>query len=242
MGNRTAWLRRGAFVPGGLVLLAFVVWRVSRLPGWQLFGELVDRVDTPERVVALTFDDGPLPGGTSRVLEQLDALDVKATFFLVGKNIEQFPDAARAIIRAGHQLGNHSYLHHRLVFVTPATVRREIERTDAAIRALGYAAPLPFRAPFGKKLVVLPWVLAQDDRLHVTWDVAPDGDLTATADDIVDQVMEQVRPGSIVLLHVMPDSRAASRQAVGPIVAGLRARGYRFVTVAELLGLRHTNN
>ncbi|KAA9131989.1 polysaccharide deacetylase family protein [Marinihelvus fidelis] len=226
-----------SMVTAGLLLAAWGTWQLSRNASYQLYGGLTDRVDTAQPRVALTFDDGPTPGHTQAILDQLDALGVRATFFLVGDAMARHPELAAQIVRAGHQVGNHSRTHSRMVFMPAAQVREELDTTDRLIREAGYTDEILFRPPYGKKLLVLPWVLHQRGTRTITWDVEPESGSGAEppADDIVERVLEQSRPGSIILMHVMFDSRATSLQAVPGIVAGLRERGFEFVTVSELL-------
>lgn len=207
---------------------------VSKSRTFALTGHLVSRVATSAKVVALTFDDGPT-GHTPEVLRMLDDAGVRATFYLTGAELTAAPQYGAAIAAAGHEIGNHSYSHQRMVLTSPATVADEIERTDSAIRATGYQGPITFRPPYGKKLWTLPRYLSSHDRTMVTWDVEPDSATGAAADAIVAETVSQVHPGSIVLLHAMYDSRDASRAAVPRIVNELRSAGYRFVTVSELL-------
>ncbi|MEY9214085.1 polysaccharide deacetylase family protein [Thermobifida halotolerans] len=240
MSPRSARRRRVLVGASVLLCLSLVLWGLNTLVNsrtFQLGGTLVHRVATDARVVALTFDDGPTEY-TEEVLATLAELDVTATFYLTGRELEENPGAGRLIAGAGHELGNHSYSHRRMVFHSPDFVASEIERTDEAIRATGYSGEITFRPPNGKKLYVLPRYLAEHGRTTVTWDVEPDSDATADADTIVAQTVRQVRPGSIVLLHVMYDSREASRAAIAPVVESLRADGYEFVTVSELLRYR----
>ena len=122
-----------AIVVVGLVIL----WRVSGSRTFQFFGRLVPRVETASKVVALTFDDGPAPGATDQVLSALGGARVRATFFVTGAELERHMAEGRKIVAAGHELGNHSYSHGRMVFVTPSRVRREVERTDELIREAG---------------------------------------------------------------------------------------------------------
>lgn len=216
-----------------LTVLAAGYW-VSKSRSFALAGQLVDRVDTPAKVVALTFDDGPT-GYTPEVLRMLGDAGIKATFYLTGAELSAARQYGAAIAAAGHEIGNHSYTHRRMVLMSPGTVADEIERTDGMIRATGYQGPITFRPPYGKKLWTLPRYLATHDRTMVTWDVEPDSATETNADAIVAETGAQVRPGSIILLHAMYDSRTASRAAVPRIIDELRSAGYRFVTVSELL-------
>lgn len=219
-----------------LVLTAVVVlWNVSSSRTFQFFGELVDRVETNEKVVALTFDDGPDPAGAQQVLDTLDEEQIKATFFLMGKDLASHPELGKAIAEAGHEIGNHTYNHKRMVGVLPSTVTREVEDTDAEIRKTGYSGEIHFRPPNGKKLFALPHYLSDHNRKTIMWDVEPDSEGTPTAQQIETDVLNQAKPGSIILLHPMYQSRDQTRQALKPIIQKLKERGFRFVTVSALL-------
>jgi peptidoglycan/xylan/chitin deacetylase (PgdA/CDA1 family) len=222
---------------GLLAVVLFGLWQVSRSRTFQFFGDLVYRIETDRKVVALTFDDGPNPEGTTRVLAILDSLQATGTFFLTGQELREHPEEGRAIVLAGHELGNHSYSHGRMIGKSPQFIRQELERTDSLIKAAGQAGEIFFRPPYSKKLFVLPWVLARTDRTTVTCDVEPESYLGAWQDSraITEYALEDVRPGSIVLLHVMYLSREASLTALPQIITGLRARGFEFVTFRELL-------
>ena len=215
------------------------LWGFSRCTERQAFGELVSRVDTTEKVVALTFDDGPSRRNTDRILQILEAHQVAATFYLVGKAMEANPTETVKIRSAGHDIGNHSYSHTRMVMKSMDFVSDELERTNELIRYSGYNGPIHFRPPYGKKLFVLPYYLNQAKIRSITWDVAPEDDLDASASpsEIASYVIESVTPGSIVLLHVMYRSRENSLISVPLIINGLRDRGFKFVTISELLRL-----
>lgn len=221
-----------------LVLLS--VWRLSKSRSVQLCGEMVARVETSSPVVALTFDDGPAPGYTEEILEILRSEGVRATFFVTGQALEDHMVEASRIVAAGHELGNHSFSHARMIGRSLAFVREEVERTDALIRATGYEGDVHFRPPYGKRFVVLPCYLSATGRVTIFMDVEPESypEIAGDTGRIVEHVLSEARPGSIVLLHVMNESRAATVRAVPEIVRSLRGRGYRFVTVSELLALR----
>jgi peptidoglycan/xylan/chitin deacetylase (PgdA/CDA1 family) len=229
-----------ALVVAIVIGAAIAVWAISRSRDFQLFGEIVNRVETDEKLVALTFDDGPTPDYTADVLALLAAKDVKATFFVIGSDAVRHPDEMRAIVLAGHEVGNHTYSHDDMTWADEAKAAKEIEQTDAAIRASGYTGEIHFRPPFGKKLIGLPLYLAKHDRTTVTWDVEPESfdEVAATANGMASHVLANTTPGSIIILHVMYKARETSRQALPAIIDGLKERGFRFVTVSELLALR----
>ncbi len=230
-------MKRRVLLAGAGVLVVVLVacaglYVLMNARGFQLAGKLVNRVETAEKLVALTIDDGPTER-TPAILDVLAAQQVPATFYLVGRDLDAQPDYGRAIMAGGHEIGNHSYTHRRLVFVSPATVRAEVERTDAAIARIGYRGRVTFRPPYGKKLLALPSYLADHDRTTVMWDVEPDSTGGASTERIVADTLDEARPGSIILLHAM--YQPASLAAIAPIVSGLRARGYQFVTVSHLM-------
>jgi peptidoglycan/xylan/chitin deacetylase (PgdA/CDA1 family) len=221
----------------GLLLISTCVWRLSNSRTFQFFGEIVPRVETSAPVVALTFDDGPSPRYAPQVLTILREQDVKATFFVTGQALEEHMAAAHSIVAEGHELGNHSFSHQRMIGKPYAFIQQEIERTDQLIRETGYSGDIHFRPPYGKKFILLPYYLSRTGRSSIFMDVAPDSypEVAADADKIVEHVLSKARPGSIILLHVMADSRDQSRRAIPGIIYGLQDRGYRFVTVSELL-------
>lgn len=223
-----------------LIASLYGLFQVSKSRSFQFFGDIVDRVDTNQRIVALTFDDAPTEF-TADVLRILDEKDVPATFYMIGSSIEKLPDVATDIVTAGHELGNHSYTHQRMIFnhEMPGFIRDEIDRTNALIRGVGYDGAITFRPPYGKKLFVLPWYLSDQDMTTVTWDIEPDTFHDGDARAIERYTIENTKPGSIILMHPFcPESCAADRDALPRIIDTLRADGYRFVTVAELLKAR----
>jgi peptidoglycan/xylan/chitin deacetylase (PgdA/CDA1 family) len=232
------FLYSGATLVALILVICVGVYIVINARTFQLAGRLVARVPTDEKVVALTLDDGPSEH-TPEVLQTLARLKVPATFYLNGKDLQRFPQHGAAIAAAGHEIGNHTFSHDRLVFASDETVADEVEKTDEEIRATGYTGDITFRPPYGKKLWVLPAYLDRHNITTVMWDVEPDSSDQPDTAAIVQQTLESTQPGSIILLHVMFDGREASRAALPGIVSGLRDRGYQFVTVSELL--RHEN-
>lgn len=233
MKRAVFWLLLCALVLAG----AAGLWQISKSRTFQFFGGLISRVPTSQRVVALTFDDGPLPGNTEKVIQALAAAGVRANFFVTGESLAENPAEGRRLVAAGHELGNHSYSHRRMVLKSWPFIKSEVERTDHLIRQAGYRGEILFRPPNGKKLLALPYYLRRTGRTTITWDVEPDSYpvVAASSNRIVQYTLDHVRPGSIILLHVMADRRGESRQAIGGIVSGLRQKGYAFLTVSELL-------
>jgi peptidoglycan/xylan/chitin deacetylase (PgdA/CDA1 family) len=223
----------------GMVFI-YSSWKISSSRDFQVFGEIINRVDTPEKVVALTFDDGPSTGFTQQILKILENNEVKASFFLVGEAVDAHPEETNLIIQSGHEVGNHSYTHQRMLLKSSDFIRNELERTDTALRTSGAKGAIHFRPPYGKKLLMLPYYLFENDIITITWDVEPETYAETRRDSasITQHVIEHVKPGSIVLLHVMFKQRATTMNAVPGIIDGLKKKGYRFVTVSELLEFR----
>lgn len=192
---------------------------------YQLLGNLVCHGAYKRKRIALTFDDAPSERTSDAVLAVLAVLaekNVKATFFMIGENMERYPQAAQRIAAAGHEMGNHSYSHRRFLLRSPAFIAREIEDTNALIRTAGYHGPIHFRPPYGKKLLGLPWYLARHQ--------AP------TAEAITAAALAQAHNGAIILLHPFcVEACRAEREALPLIIDGLRAQGYTLTTVSELL-------
>jgi peptidoglycan/xylan/chitin deacetylase (PgdA/CDA1 family) len=220
-----------------VLVLLLAVWKLSSSVQFQLFGELVHKVDTEQKLVALTFDDGPTPHYTTDILQLLELYQVKATFFVTGSETQRYMTQAKQIVAAGHQLGNHSWSHQRMLFMSLDEINREIEGTDQQIRAAGYQGEILFRPPYGKKLLLLPWYLAENNRVSIMWDIAPEtfDEDSEDPQTMAAQVLEQVRPGSIVLLHLMYKNRDASRAALPLIIKGLKQKGYTMVRLSDLL-------
>ena len=211
---------------------------ISKSRTFQFFGEIYPRIETTQKFVALTFDDGPTPEGTDEILKILAAENVKATFFVIGAEVEKNPGQLEKIMAAGHEIGNHTYNHERMILVTPSFVKDEVEKTDALIRKAGYADEILFRPPFGKKLFALPFYLSQNNRKSITWDVEPETFFEKT-DDLVNYTSANTKNGSIILLHVMYKSRKESMNAVQPIIKLLREKGFEFTTVSALLKIKN---
>lgn len=223
-------------------IIALLMIGLSSLYAWsnattfQVAGDIVARVDTSEKVVALTFDDGPTEH-VSEVLQLLKEKDIKATFYVVGEEVEKHEDITKNIVEAGHELGNHSYSHQRMIFKPKDFYIEEIEKTNALIRKVGYRHEITFRPPYGKKLVSLPLYLDEIQMKTITWDVEPTKALgnDATPTQIINYVAETTQPGSIILIHPWYGDQNNSRDAIGGVIDALKEQGYSFVTIRQML-------
>ena len=235
MVNR-AGIIAGAFL--ALVLLSAGVWQFTKSRTHQVFGGIVTRVETKEKALALTFDDGPTLH-TGRIVELLDSLDVKATFFVTGRELEEHMQEGRKLALGGHELGNHSYSHRRMIFKSGSFIKEEIERTNTLIREAGYQGRIAFRPPYFNKLITLPHYLKKNGMKTILCNIEPETQLgfSAPAEAISTYVAANASPGSIILLHIMYDSRKEALASLPALVSSLKEQGYRFVTVSELLAL-----
>ncbi|GAM14415.1 polysaccharide deacetylase family protein [Mesobacillus selenatarsenatis] len=215
-----------------IILLLVGAYKLMNSRTVQLFGGLTAEVNTDKKVVALTFDDGPT-NKVEDILPILEKHDAKATFFLIGNEIEKNPEAAQMIARAGHQIGNHTYSHKRMVLKSPSFIKEEIQKTNKLILKAGYKGEIDFRPPNGKKLLVLPYYLNQQNIQTITWNLEPDSYYTKSSDKI-NYVKKNVKPGSIILLHPMYDKKGEELKTLEGILKTLSTEGYRFITVNEL--------
>ncbi len=203
---------------------------------FQFFGEIFPRINTRQKVVALTFDDGPSPKSDT-VLAILKKLDVKSTFFLTGNSMHYYFPETERIVNSGHEIGNHTYSHKRLIFKSYKTISSEIEKTDSLIRKAGYTKEIHFRPPHAKKLLLLPYYLEKNNIKTILWDIEPEktDEIASNSDLIAKYVIEHSGNGSVILLHPMYERDNQSINAIEKIVRGLRQKGFEFKTISELL-------
>ncbi len=213
----------------------YLLSKLANTSKFQILGELITHVKTDVKLVALTYDDGPNPGTTENLLNLLERSAVKATFFVIGKNVEQYPDVVKKIVAGGHELGNHSYSHPRMIWRLPGFMESQINRTDQLLRQLGVNHEIHFRAPYGIKLFILPYVLFLMHKKSISWNVDPKDYQESNPSAIADQILKQVSPGSIILLHDCEGDRTATIAATEIVIQQLHSQGYQFKTVSELL-------
>lgn len=201
-----------------------------------VFGRALHRLQGNANDIALTFDDGPNPVATARILDVLRDESVHATFFLLGKHVERWPDLARRVADEGHTLGNHGYHHRTLHRRGRAYARVDLALGAQAIEAATGRRPRYFRAPHGYRA---PWVSGFARHLgeqtvgwsRGVWDSDRPG-----ANEIVRRTLGGARPGAIMLLHDGDGydplgDRTQTAEALPAIIRGLRERGYRPVSL-----------
>jgi peptidoglycan-N-acetylglucosamine deacetylase len=191
------------------------------------------RVDQP--YIAMTFDDGPSADNTPRLLEMLKQRNIKATFFLIGQNAAANPDLVRRILAEGHEIGNHSWTHPQLSKLSDDRVTAEITKTQDAIKDASGFTPTLLRPPYG---AITPrqreWIANQFGLTIILWSVDPFDWKRPGASVITQRILSQVRPGAIVLSH---DIHKQTVDAMPATLDGLIAKGYKFVTVSQLIAM-----
>jgi peptidoglycan/xylan/chitin deacetylase (PgdA/CDA1 family) len=194
-------------------------------------------VPKTQKVVALTFDDGPWEKATPQILEVLKKNRIKATFFWIGKHLLLYPEVARQVLDDGHVVGNHTW-SHLYTDVEPAIAAREIDNTSALMtKLLGVRTNL-FRPPGGRLKNGLVEYATKRKYLIALWSIDPrDSHLPIKAEQIVDTVLKEIQPGGVILLHDGGGDRSATIKALPVLISRLRTKGYKFVTLPELLKL-----
>ncbi len=232
-------------IPAAL-LAALVADGIFR-PGSSLFYPTVRNGPRDRRQVALSFDDGPDPEVTPRVLDALAQAGAHATFFAIGQSLTAHPELAKRIVADGHALGNHSWRHSRWQnFYLLRKSLREIERGEQAIAAVtGSPLPPPYRPPMGLKSPPLARAAYRRKLTLVAWSLHSRDTRTRDPERIARYVLKKIRAGDIVLMHDGHDlpgrHRHACAEAVALILEGLREKGLECVTIPELLDLPRQN-
>jgi peptidoglycan/xylan/chitin deacetylase (PgdA/CDA1 family) len=197
------------------------------------------RVSTRDPIIALTFDDGPHPATTPRLLDILDKHHAHASFFMLGEPAQRYPEIVREVAQAGHAIGNHSWDHPSFPLITR---QERLSQIRQCARALGPYGQRLFRPPYGHQSKASRFDALWLRYQVVTWDLVAYDWLDHDADWITDLILNQIRPGSIILLHDALyhtiQARYADRQPTLDAVSGLLEQlgnRYRFVTIPELL-------
>jgi peptidoglycan/xylan/chitin deacetylase (PgdA/CDA1 family) len=228
----------------GLVLACFL-W-ISETTENRLFGSVLAHGQQNLPLVALTFDDGPSKY-TPQVLDTLAKYGVKATFFMIGNNVDRYPDIARRVASEGHAIGNHTYSHPFWAPVEmPGRFQVELDKAENSIFKATDQMPRYFRPPHGWRS---PWMMklaSKEKYTVVTWTVDPDDWQHISATSIEHRVLSKCSAGSIILMHdgielKQDPQRQQTVAALPVIIAELKSRGYRFVTIPELINSSDQN-
>jgi peptidoglycan-N-acetylglucosamine deacetylase len=212
-------------------------------PTSQVYGRTFTGAKPGSRLLALTYDDGPNDPHTMRLLEVLNRHGALATFFMLGRQVQERPQIARAVAAAGHEIGNHTYTHPNLIFCSRTQIEAQLRSCTRLLDDIVGPHSKLFRPPFGGRT---PQVLSIADRLGLTpvmWRITAYDWHPDPADTLVERVSRQVRGGDVVLLHdgghvAMGADRAQTVIATDKLIARYQDEGYRFVTVSEMMAAR----
>jgi peptidoglycan/xylan/chitin deacetylase (PgdA/CDA1 family) len=188
-----------------------------------------------DRCVALTFDDGPDPIDTPRLLEILREKQVKATFFVVGARAEKYPDIVRCAWEDGHLVANHTWSHHNLFcFLTPWRLRAEIVRCKYLIEDICGSRNKYFRSPVGLRHPLLSVSLKQVNLEYISWRIRSYDTIIKSSSSLTRRILKSVASGDIILLHDhLPSGAHAMLEALPVVIDELKAKGFDFVLVGS---------
>ena len=185
--------------------------------------------------IALSFDDGPHPRYTPEILSILAEYGVHATFFMVGENVGYYPEAATAVLEAGHEIGNHTFSHHRLRKMSASEIREEILACEDAISSVAEYRPRFIRPPEGCMNDGLKEAAAELDYRIVLWDVDTLDWAHTPPATIAQHILDEVEAGDIILMHDFIGYNSPTPEALRLVIPALLERGYHLVTVGELI-------
>ena len=210
--------------------------KIQEVPGWSR-RRIVRNVPLKpgEKLFALTFDDGPWPKSTGQILQILDEYNAKGTFYMVGQMVRSHPKIARQVRDAGHAVGNHSWSHPS----RPRDAVAEVKKTDAEIKKVLGVLPSTFRPPYGILKNGLARQATREYMPVILWSSDSSDWRRPSAARIADNVLRRARPGGIALMHDGGGPRSHTVAALPIIIRELQSRGYRLVTVPELLKARY---
>lgn len=235
-GRAFAKIRCAALRIMAVFLALFVLFSSFRLISSAQV-EVYRSVRTDTMRIALTFDDGPHPRLTNRILQILDQYHVKATFFMIGENVKYYPETARAVIAAGHEVGNHTYSHHRLSKMDMDSLEKEVEECEDILEKICQYRPRFFRPPEGALSAYVRNYTEQEHYTVILWSVDTRDWENKDAERIAQYVLDNIHPGDIVLMHDFIGTKSKTPEALEILLPKLLAQGYEPVTVSELLGV-----
>lgn len=209
--------------------------------------DTIYRIPVDEKVVALTFDDGPSSVWTPRILDELKKAGVKATFFMLGEHVKKYPEIARRVSTDGHEIGNHTYDHHLLIDNNPDRLSKEIKDTEKIIRGVTGKTTVYFRPPKA-------WLTAREKKqigamgyTIVLWTLNSKDWVGFDDKYIIKYLLHNIKPGDIILFHdgggafsTEGGNRDETVKTIPALVKKLKDKGYKFLTITELLRMAQT--
>ncbi len=230
----------GLALTGVATLGAAAAGYQSMAPTGQWYGHTFTGLARGTKQIALTYDDGPNEPHTLRLLEVLARREVLATFFMIGRHVQQRPEIAREVVKAGHVVGNHTFTHPLLIFRSAAEIRQELSDCRSALEdAIGEHSNL-FRPPFGGRRPAVLRIVRELGVEPVMWNVTGYDWNPPPSAAIERKVAKQIRGGDVILLHdgghkEMGADRSPTVLATDRLIQRYKAEGYEFVTVPEMM-------
>lgn len=188
-----------------------------------------------DKKIALTFDDGPHPKKTKEIINVLEKYGIKATFFVIGINVKNYPETMRNIVDHGYEIGNHTYSHKILKNSKKSDIKNEIEKTELEIIKNGSVKTKIIRPPCGEYNDNLIDISLENDYKIVLWNIDTKDWAHANKKDIVNNILSRVKGGDIILFHDYVSGKNNTVEALEIIIPKLLKEGYEFVSVSELL-------
>ncbi len=199
--------------------------------------EVYRSAKTDSMQIAITFDDGPHPRLTPEILDILDRYGVKATFFMVGVNVENYPETAKEVILRGHEVGNHTYSHHVMWDLSENDVERELVGCEERLEELCEYRPHLFRPPQGAINERIEHCSSVNDYKLILWSLDTRDWENKNTEEIVERVLSSISPGDIILMHDYIGTHSKTPEALEILLPRLIERGFEPVTVSRLLGI-----
>lgn len=223
------------FIIVGFILSFFFP---ARLFFDMMYDNVIVHGDRREKKVSITFDDGPHPEYTPKILDVLRNAGIKASFFLTGENADAHPEIAKKIYDDGHDVGIHAYDHVKLIFLPSDEMREQLKRSEIAIANAIGETPKLFRPPYGYRDPRLLRISKEMGFYTVIWDVTAFDWKKPGVEKIVSNVMKQTHNGSVILLHDGRGDRSQTVEALKIIIEKLTEMNYNFIAVSELINER----
>ncbi len=208
--------------------IAFTIFSIKH----SLFLKSICRIRTREKIVFLSFDDGPSHQFTPIILDTLKRNNVKALFFCIGQHAELYPDLVRRISDEGHRIGNHTYSHNwRNAFCPSGIIKAEINKTNDILFEITGSKPGLFRPPFGITNPSISKAVKGTGLNSVGWDIRSFDTISKDPQKLIRRISEKLRPGSIILLH---DNREITSRILNELIQTIQNKGYKIVSLADV--------
>lgn len=217
------------------LVIIFSIQGSVRIVGTQAYGHVYCRNSANAGKIALTFDDGPHPRYTEEILNILAEYQIRATFFIIGVNAENYPEHLKMIVDSGCEIGNHTYSHARINKMDRSAIQQEIEQCERTVFRLTGYHPCLFRPPEGVMSDTLSEVIKEMQYNIVLWSIDTLDWAMNPSENICQTVTDQLKGGDIILMHDYVSGGNTTCQALKKMIPLLLAKGYEFVTVSELI-------